>query len=89
MNRMVSNLYTLDRFIRENDTENEVKKAIINCLVENINKEIAIDILSNDLQERLYDFIYDSEELDIDDGSNIKRAFTATIKDILAEYFSI
>ncbi len=86
---MVSNLYTLDRFIRENDTENEVKKAIINCLVENINKEIAIDILSNDLQERLYDFIYDSEELDIDDGSNIKRAFTATIKDILAEYFSI
>ena len=86
---MVSNLYTLDRFIRENDTENKVKKAIINCLVENMNKEIAIDILSNDLQERLYDFIYDSEELDIDDGSNIKRAFTATIKDILAEYFSI
>lgn len=86
---MVSNLYTLDRFIRENDTENEVKKAIINCLVENMNKEIAIDALSNDLQERLYDFIYVSEELDIDDGSNIKRAFTDTIKDILTEYFSI
>ena len=81
-------MYSLDDFIRENDTENKVKKAVINCLVKNMTEDVAIDILSNDLQKRLYDFIYSSEELDIDDGSNVERDFKKTIKDILLEYFS-
>lgn len=81
-------MYTLDGFIRENDTENEVKKAVVNCLVKNMTKEIAIDVLSNDLKERLYGYIYDSEEISIDGGSNVERAFTETIRDILAEYFN-
>ena len=50
-------------------------------------KEIALDTLAEDIQKRLYDFIYDSEELDIDDGSNVKRDFTKAIRNILSEYF--
>lgn len=81
-------MYSLDNFIRENDTEDKVKKAIIDCLVKNMTEEVAIEILSNDLQKRLYDFIYTSEELSIDDGSNVERDFKKTIKDILLEYFN-
>lgn len=81
-------MYLLDDFIRKNDTENKVKKAIIDCLVKNMTEEVAIEILSNDLQKRLYDFIDSSEELSIDDGSNVERDFERTIKDILLEYFN-
>ena len=31
----VNDIYSLDEFIRENDTEGKVKKAIIDCLVKN------------------------------------------------------
>ena len=79
--------YSLDNFIRENDTDNKVKKAIADCITENITKEIAIDTLAHDLQKRLYDFIDDSEDLWIDDGSNVQRDFTKTIINILTEYF--
>lgn len=82
-------MYTIDEFIRKNDTENKIKRAIANCLAENMTKEVALDILANDLQKRLYDFIYDNEALDIDDGSNVQRDFTKAIKDILEEYFKI
>ena len=68
-------MYTIDEFIRKNDIENNVKRAIANCLTENITKEVALDVLANDLQVRLSDFIYDSEDLDIDDGSNVRRDF--------------
>ena len=78
--------YSLDNFIRENDTDNKVKKAIADCITENITKEIAIDTLAHDLQKRLYDFI-NSEDLWIDDGSNVQRDFTKTIINILTEYF--
>ena len=81
-------MYTIDEFIRKNDIENNVKRAIANWLTENITKEVALDVLANDLQVRLYDFIYDSEDLDIDDGSNVRRDFIKAIKDILTEYFS-
>lgn len=81
-------MYLLDDFIRKNDTEDKVKKAIIDCIVKNMTEEVAIEILSNDLQKRLYDFIYTNEELSIDDGSNIERDFKKTIKDILLEYFN-
>lgn len=56
-------MYSIDEFIRKNDTNNKIKNAIADCLVENMTKEVALDILANDLQKRLYDFIYDSEEL--------------------------
>ena len=79
--------YSLDNFIRENDTDNKVKKAIADCITENITKEIAIDTLAYDLQKRLYDFIDDSENLWIDDGSNVQRDFTKAIVNILTEYF--
>ena len=51
-------MYSLDDFIRENDTEDKVKKAVIDLLVKNMTEEVAIEILSNDLHKRLYDFIY-------------------------------
>lgn len=79
--------YSLDSFIREHDTEGNVKKAIAKCLTDNMSKELALDIVSQDLQVRLYDFIYHDDDLDIDDGSNVKRDFTKAIKDILSEYF--
>lgn len=78
----------LDEFIRKNDTDGKIKKAIGDCITENMTKEIALDILANDLQIRLYDFIFHSEELDIDDGSNVQRDFIRAIRDILSEYFS-
>lgn len=80
-------MYSLDSFIRENDTDNKVKKAIVDCITENMTKEIAIDTLAHDLQKRLYDFIDDNEDLWIDDGSNVRRDFTKTIVNILTEYF--
>lgn len=79
--------HTLDGFIRENDKENKVKKAIVECLTENMTKEVALDILANDLQKRLYDYIWSSDDLDIDDGSNVQRDFIKEIRRILGEYF--
>lgn len=79
--------HTLDGFIRENDKENKVKKAIVDCLTENMTKEVALDILANDLQKRLYDYIWSSDDLDIDDGSNVQRDFIKEIRNILGEYF--
>ena len=81
--------YTLSEFIRKNDKENKIKNAVANCISENMTKEIALDVLSEDIQKRLYDFIYNSEELDIDDGSNIRRDFIKAIRNILSEYFEV
>ena len=50
-------------------------------------KEVALDILADDIQKRLYDFIWSSDEIDIDDGSNVRRDFVKAIKNILTEYF--
>lgn len=79
--------YSLDEFVRKHDKDNKVKKAIAECLTENMTKEVALDVLANDIQKRLYDFIWDSDELDIDDGSNVRRDFIKAIRDILSEYF--
>lgn len=79
--------YSLDEFVRKNDKERKIKNAIANCLIENMTKEVALDILADDIQKRLYDFIWSSDELDIDDGSNIRRDFVKAIKNILEEYF--
>lgn len=79
--------YSLDEFVRKNDKEEKIKNAIANCLIENMTKEVALDILADDIQKRLYDFIWSSDELDIDDGSNIRRDFVKAIKNILEEYF--
>ena len=79
--------HTLDGFIRENDKEGKVKKAIVDCLTENMTKEVALDILANDLQKRLYDYIWSSDDLDIDDGSNVQRDFIKEIRNILGKYF--
>lgn len=78
---------TVSEFIQANDKENKVKKAIADCITENMTKEIALDVLSEDIQKRLYDFISYDEELDIDNGDNTKRIFTKAIRDILSEYF--
>ena len=72
--------YSLDNFIRENDTDNKVKKAIADCITENMTKEIAIDTLAHDLSKRLKDYLFD-------DGSNVLRSFEKDIKNILTEYF--
>ena len=76
-------IYCQKRIVRKNDKEGKVKNAIADCLMDNMTKDVALDILSNDLQERLYDFIYESEELSIDDGSNVRRNFTYVIRNIL------
>ena len=73
-------MYSLDSFIRENDTDNKVKKAIADCITENMTKEIAIDTLVNDLSKRLEGYLFD-------DGSNLLRGFERDIKNILTEYF--
>ena len=80
--------YDLDRFIQKHDTEGKIKKSIANCISENMTKEISLDLLSNDLQETLYSFIWENENLNIDDGSNVQRDFTNAIKDVLLEYFN-
>ena len=73
-------MYSLDDFIRANDSDNIVKKAIADCIIENMTKEIAIDILAQDLSKRLEDYLFD-------DGSNVLRDFNRDINDILTEYF--
>lgn len=78
---------TLDSFIRENDKEGKIKNAISSCIMENMTKEVALNTLANDLQKRLFDFIYKSSDLDIDDGSNVERDFKDAILEILKEYF--
>lgn len=80
--------YDLGRFIQKHDTDGNIKKSIANCISENMTKEISLDLLSNDLQETLYGFIWENENLNIDDGSNVERDFTQTIKDVLLEYFN-
>ena len=73
-------MYSLDSFIKKNDTDNKVKKAIADCITENMTKEIAIDTLVNDLSKRLEGYLFD-------DGSNLLRDFERDIKNILTEYF--
>ena len=73
-------MYSLDSFIRENDTDNKVKKAIADCIIENMTKEIAIDTLVNDLSNRLEGYLFDN-------GSNVLRGFERDIKNVLTEYF--
>lgn len=80
--------YDLVSFIQKHDTEGNIRKSIANCISENMTKEISLDLLSNDLQKKLYSFIWDNENLDIDDGSNVERDFTQAIKDVLLEYFN-
>ena len=73
-------MYSLDEFVRKNDTDGKIKSAIADCIIENMTKEIAIDILSQDLSKRLEDYLFD-------DGSNVQRDFTKAIENILTEYF--
>lgn len=80
-------MYTLEDFISKFDINGEIKKSIGTCISNNMTKEIAIDMLVDDLQKRLYDFIWESNDLDIDDGSNVERGFKDAIKIILTEYF--
>jgi len=81
--------YDLGRFVQKHDTDGHIKKAIANCISENMTQEISLDLLSNDLQKTLYSFIWENENLDIDDGSNVERDFTQAIKDVLLEYFNL
>ena len=80
-------MYSIDEFIRKYDTDGKVKNAIAECIAENMTKKIAIDVLANDLQVRLYNFIDGTENLEIDDGDNVQRDFIKSIKDALSEYF--
>ena len=80
-------MYSLVDYIREFDGDNMVKKSISNCIANNMNKNIALELLSQDLQERMYEFIWDNDDLDIDDGSNVKRDFKKAIVAVLSEYF--
>lgn len=80
-------MQSLYDFIRKNDTDDKIKMAIADCITKNISKEIAIDVLAENLQTKLYDFIDGSEMLSIDAGSNIRIDFTNAIKSILSEYF--
>lgn len=79
---------TLADFIRQYDIDNTIKKAISNCICRNITKSVVIDVLASDLQERLYQYIRNNNDLSIDDGSNIERGFRQEIIDILTEYFN-
>ena len=79
--------YSIDEFIRKHDKEDNVKKAIADCLTQNMTKEVALDILAHDLQARLYDYIWSDPDLNIDDGSNVRSDFTKEIKNILSNYF--
>ena len=81
--------YDLGRFIEKHDTDGSIKESIANCISENMTKEISLDLLSNDLQETLYSFIWENENLDIDDGSNVERDFTQAIKDVVKEKLTL
>mgnify|MGYP000898524919 CR=1 FL=1 len=81
-------MYGLSNVIQEYDTENVIKKAICETVTKNLTKEVSLDALADDLQERLYDYIDESDDLNIDDGSNVRVDFTNEIKRILNEYFS-
>ena len=74
-------MLSIDDFIKLYDKDNKVKCAIIECLSKNMNKEIALDILTNDLEKHLHKFLYD-------EGSNVRRDFNNAIKDVLTDYFS-
>jgi hypothetical protein len=82
-------MYTLTDFIKEFDGDNTVKKSISNCIAKNMNKDIALELLSLDLQEKLYELIWDNDDLGIDDGSNVKRDFKKAIVKTLSEYFDL
>ncbi|WP_143322728.1 hypothetical protein [Clostridium sp. HBUAS56010] len=82
-------MYTLTDFIKDFDNDNKVKKSISNCITQNMNKDIALEVLSQDLEEKLYEWIEYNDDLDIDDGSNVRRDFKKAIVDILSEYFEL
>ena len=77
---VITMYYSIDEFIRKHDKEGNVKKAIADCLTQNMTKEVALDILAHDLQVRLYDYIWSDPDLNIDDGSNVRSDFTKEIK---------
>lgn len=79
--------YTINDFIKKHDRENTVHTAIANILTANINFDVAIDILAEDLQKHLYEYINTNDDMSIDDGSDIQRHFTNEIKHVLSQYF--
>jgi hypothetical protein len=66
-------IYGLGEIIREYDKDDEIKKAICKVICKNITEDIAFNALS--------------EDLSIDDGSNIRIGFTEEIENILRLYF--
>ena len=77
----------VDEVIRDYDTEGIIRKSICEAVSRNMTKELAIDSLATDLQKRMYDFIFFSDDMSIDDGSNVERGFREAVKTILLEYF--
>ena len=80
-------MYSIGDFIEQYDSDYEIKHSIADNLINNTSKEFRIDLLVDDLQIKLYDYIFESEDLDIDDGSNVERDFRNEIKRILEQYF--
>jgi hypothetical protein len=77
----------IDEVIREYDTDGVIKKSICEAISKNMTNELAIESLASDLQVRLYGYIFASDALSIDDGTNVERDFREAIKEILKEYF--
>jgi len=80
-------MYSIGDFIDKYDSNFDIKRGIADELVNNTSVEFKIDLLANDLQKKLYDYIFESDDLDIDDGSNVERDFRNEIKRILEQYF--
>ena len=77
---MENNNETLTVYTQEENANLSKMKDVRMAIIENMTKEIAIDILSQDLSKRLEDYLFD-------DGSNVQRDFTKAIENILTEYF--
>lgn len=78
---------SITEFICKHDTEHKVRNAIIDVLATNLTKDITLDIIAEDLQKHLYEYIDSNDDLEIDNGDNIRRDFTNEIKHILGKYF--
>lgn len=72
--------YSLESFIRQNDTDGIVKDAVKECIIRNLDKDISIDILADSIVNKIEGYLFD-------DGSNVIRDLTNDIKCTLNSYF--
>ena len=78
---------TIEDLITKYDINNAFKQAVSN-LLEDLDRDDTIEILTNKVVDILYTAVWESDYLSIDDGGNVHRDITKNVKSELKNMFN-